>query len=224
MPAVNAAIQNASLAQRKATFSQASTHRCDSENTSILSLRLHVAYLSLTQCSLATLCRKLPLSMGKSVRLANSILKLQTQPHACTQYHSHDVTESHSGTLALNRASTLALSQTRTQQHSGTQTRSHSAALSHSGARSLSRTRTQAHSHSAKVALSNTRTQPHSHSGAVALRHTRTQPHSHFRIYFLVTIAALSMLVAVFLSVYFLRLATSTQVQVSPASKQTNLY
>ena len=161
-----------------------------------------MAYLSLTQCSLATLCRKLPLSIGKSIRLANSILKLQTQPHSCTQYHSHDVTESHSGTLALNRASTLALSQTRTQQHW------HSAALS------LSRTRTQAHSHSAEVALSNTRTQPHSHSGALALRHTRTQPHSHFRIYFLVTIAALSMLVAVFLSVYFLRLSTSTQVQV----------
>ena len=129
-----------------------------------------------------------------------------------TQYHSHDVTESHSGTLALNRASTLALSQTRTQQHW------HSAALS------LSRTRTQAHSHSAEVALSNTRTQPHSHSGALALRHTRIQPHSHFRIYFLVTIAALSMLVAVFLSVYFLRVSTSTQIQISPASMQKSLY
>ena len=104
MPAVNAAIQNATLAQRKATFSQASTRRCDSETSSILSLRLHVAYLSLTQCSLATLCSKLPLSMGKSIRLANAILKPQTQPHSCTQYHSHDVTESHSGTLALNRA------------------------------------------------------------------------------------------------------------------------
>ena len=88
----------------KATFSQASTRRCDSETSAILSLRLHVAYLSLTQCSLATLCRKLPLSMGKSIRLANATLKPQTQPHSCTQYHSHDVTESHSGTLALNRA------------------------------------------------------------------------------------------------------------------------
>ena len=215
----------------KATFSQASTHRCDSENASILSLRLHVAYLSLTQCSLATLSRKLPLSIGKSIRLANSILKLQTQPHSCTQYHSHSagiafghtrtqprplssakLALSNTRTQAHSRSSTLALSQTRTQQHW------HSAALS------LSRTRTQAHSHSAKVALSNTRTQPHSHSGALALRHTRSQPHSHFRIYFVVTIAALIMLVAVFLSVYFLRLSTSTQVQVSPASKQKSLY
>ena len=115
-------------------------------------------------------------------------------------------------TQAHWRSSTLALSQTRTQQHW------HSAALS------LSRTRTQAHSHSAKAALSNTRTQPHSHSGALALRHTRSQPHSHFRFYFLVTNAPRIMLLAVFLSVYFLRLSTSTQVQVSPASKEKSLY
>jgi len=181
--AVNAALQNGTLAHRKATFSQASTHRCDSENSSILSLRLHVAYLSLTQCSLATPSRKLLLSLRKSMRFAKCILKLHTQPHSCAQYHSHSA-------------------------HNRIQAHSHSTAPSHS----------------AKLALSNTRTQPHSHSGALALRHTRTQPHSHFRIYFIVTIAALIMLVAVFLSVYFLRLSTSTQVQVSPASKQKSLY
>ena len=190
-----------------------------------------MAYLSLTQCSLPTLSRKLLLSIRKSIRFPNCTLKLHTQPHSCAQYHSHSAhtrIQAHSHSTAPSPSAKLALSNTRTQAHS----RSSTLALSqtrtqqhwHSAALSLSRTRTQAHSHSAKLALSNTRTQPHSHSGALALRHTRTQPHSHFRIYFVVTIAALIMLVAVFLSVYFLRLSTSTQVQVSPASKQKSLY
>ena len=143
LPAVDAAIRNATLAQRKASFSQASTHRCDAENTSLLSLRLHVAYLSLTQCSFATLSRKLLLSTGKSILFANSILKLQTQPHSCTQYHSH--------------SATLAFRHTRTQPRPRLQQNSHSVTLA------LRHTRAQAHSHSARLALSNTGTQARSH-------------------------------------------------------------
>ena len=186
MPAVNAAIQNVTLAQRQATFSQASTRRCDSETSSILSRRLHVAYLSLTQCSLATLCRKLPLSIGKSIRLANSILKLHTQPHSCTQYHSHDarlpfrhprtqprplssakLALSNTRTQAHSRSRTLALSQTRNQQHW------HSGALSLSRTLALRHTRTQQKSHSVTLALSHTRIPAQSHLGTLALSHTR---------------------------------------------------
>ena len=43
-----AAIKNVILALGKAAFSEASTHRGDSENYSIVSLSLHVAYLSFT--------------------------------------------------------------------------------------------------------------------------------------------------------------------------------
>ena len=153
MPAVNAAIQNVTLAQRKATFSQASTHRCDSENTSILSLSLHVAYLSLTQCSFATLSRKLILSLGKSIRLANCTLKLHTQHNSCTQYHSH--------------SATFALRHTRTQPRPRLQQNSHSVTLA------LKHTRAQTHSHSARLALSQTRIQAQSHLGTLAISHTR---------------------------------------------------
>ena len=143
LPEVNAAIQNVTLAQRKATFSHASTHRGDSENTAILSLRLHVAYLSVTQCSFAAMSRKLLLSLGKSIRLANCNLKLHTQHHSCTQYHSH--------------SATLAFRHTRTHPRPRLQQNSHSVTLA------LKHTRAQAHSHSARLALSNTGTQARSH-------------------------------------------------------------
>ena len=80
LPDVNVAIQNVTLAQRKATFSDVSTHTSYSENSSILSLTFHVAYVSLTQGSLATLSRKLLLSIGKSFCSAKCIVKLQSAP------------------------------------------------------------------------------------------------------------------------------------------------
>ena len=159
MPAVNAAIQNVTLAQRKATFSQASTHRCDSDNSSILSLRLHVAYVSLTQCSLATLSRKLLLSIRKSICFEKCILKLQTQQH------------SHSVPLALNH--------NRIQAHSHSTAPSHSAKLAFSNIRtqphSRSHIRSQPDSHSATLAFSRAITEPQSHSGTLALSKSRTQ-------------------------------------------------
>ena len=178
LPAVNAAIRNATLAQRKASFSQASTHRCDSENISLLSLRLHVAYLSLTQCSLPTLSRKLLLSIGKSIRVPNCILKLHTQPHSCAQKQSHSATIAFRHTRTQPRplsSAKLALSDTRTQAHSRSSTLA------------LSQSRTQQHWDSGALSLSRTRTQAHSRSAKVAISNTRTQPHSHFRIYFVVT-------------------------------------
>ena len=54
-----------------------------------------------------------------------------------------------------------------------------------------------------------------SHSSTLALTHTRTQPHSQYRISFTVTLAALIILDAVFLSVSLLltvNFETSTSV------------
>ena len=142
---------------------------------------------------LRPLLREATQNFFPSSRLACTWLSLtRTRPHR----HAATVRSQlhwHSATLALS--------------HSATQSHWLSARMAQQQPHAHSATRTLAFKRywqPAQLALSTTRIQAHSHSGTLALTHTRTQPHSQYRISFPVTIAALIMVDAVFLSVSFL--------------------